>query len=142
MRQGHLFDEDHHSRLSGLVPAMRAAMNRAAGEDEAGRKQLVDRLNAVARDAGIRLTAGNAKAISKDTLDKWLNPNDRDHTPSVAAVVAFCCATRDPAPLRVLLRVLGLDLMTEEDRKLRDYGRACLAEREARKTKKRLEEQV
>ena len=141
MRQASLLEDDH-GRLAGLIPAMRAAMNRAAGEDEAGRKQLVDRLNAVARDAGIRLTAGNAKAISKDTLDKWLNPNDRDHTPSVAAVVAFCCATRDPAPLRVLLRVLGLDLMTEEDRKLRDYGRACLAEREARKTKKRLEEQV
>ncbi len=121
---------------------MRAAMNRSAGEDETGRKQLVDRLNTVSRDAGIRLTAGNAKAISKDTLDKWLNPNDRDHTPSVAAVAAFCCATRDPAPMRVLLRVLGLDLMTEEDRKLRDYGRACLAEREARKAKKRLEEQV
>jgi len=142
MRQGHLLDDDHHSRLSGLVQAMRAAMNRSAGEDETGRKQLVDRLNTVSRDAGIRLTAGNAKAISKDTLDKWLNPNDRDHTPSVAAVAAFCCATRDPAPMRVLLRVLGLDLMTEEDRKLRDYGRACLAEREARKAKKRLEEQV
>ena len=142
MRQGHLLDDDHHGRLSGLVPAMRAAMNRAAGEDEAGRKQLVDRLNAVARDAGIRLTAGNTKAISKDTLDKWLNPNDRDHTPSVAAVVAFCCATRDPAPLRVLLRVLGLDVMTEEDRKMRDYGRACLNEREARKRKKMLEDTI
>ncbi|GAB6124296.1 hypothetical protein [Humidesulfovibrio idahonensis] len=141
MRQGSLFDDDN-GRLSGLVPALRAAMNRAAGEDEDGRKLLVDRINAVARDAGIRLTAGNAKVISKDTLDKWLNPNDRDHTPGLLAVVAFCRATKDAAPLRVLLRSLGLDVMTDEDRKLRDYGKACLTEREARKRKKMLEETI
>jgi hypothetical protein len=139
MRQASLFDDDQ-GRLSGLLPSMRAAMNRAAGEDEAGRKQLVDRINAVAQAAGVRLTAGNAKAVSKDTLDKWLNPNDRDHTPGILAVAVFCAATRDISPLRELLRALGLDVMTEDDRKLRDYGRACLSERAARKQKKLLEE--
>lgn len=142
MRQASLFDDDDHGRLSGLLPAMRAAMNRAAGEDEAGRKQLVDRVNAVAQAAGIRLTAGNAKVISKDTLDKWLNPNDRDHTPGILAVAAFCAATKDIAPLRELLRALGLDVMTEDDRKERDYGRACLSERAARKRKKLLEDSL
>jgi hypothetical protein len=141
MRQGSLFDDDN-SRLSGLIPSMRAAMNRAAGEDEDGRKLLVDRINAVAREAGIRLTAGNAKAISKDTLDKWLNPNDRDHTPGILAVAAFCSATRDASALRVLLRSLGMEIMTDEDRRLRDYGRACCDERKARRIKKQLEEQV
>lgn len=141
MRQGTLFDDDF-GRLSGLLPAMRAAMSRAAGEDEAGRKLLVDRLNAVAQAAGVRLTSGNAKVISKDTLDKWLNPNDRDHTPGILAVAALCVATKDMGPLRVLLRAIGLDVMTEEDRKLRDYGRACLAEREARKQKRKLEDAI
>lgn len=141
MRQASLLDDDH-GKLAGLVPAMRAAMNRAAGEDEAGRKLLVDRINAVAREAGIRLTAGSAKVISKDTLDKWLNPNDRDHTPGVLAVAAFCAATRDVGALRVLLQALGLDVMTAEDRKHRDYGKACLAEREARKRKKMLEDAI
>jgi hypothetical protein len=141
MRQASLLEDDH-GKLAGLVPAMRAAMNRAAGEDEAGRKLLVDRINAVAREAGIRLTAGSAKVISKDTLDKWLNPNDRDHTPGVLAVAAFCAATRDVGALRVLLQALGLDVMTAEDRKHRDYGKACLAEREARKRKKMLEDAI
>lgn len=139
MRQASLLEDDH-GRLAGLIPAMRAAMNRAAGEDESGRKLLVDRINSVARDAGVRLTTGNAHAISKDTLDKWLNPNDRDHTPGVLPIVAFCLATKDYSTLRAILKAVGLDLMTEEDRKHRDYGRACLAEREARKRKKRLEE--
>jgi len=141
MRQGSLFDDDP-GRISGLLPAMRAAMNRAAGEDEAGRKLLVDRINAVAQLAGIRLTAGNTKVISKDTLDKWLNPNDRDHTPGILALAAFCLATKDASALGVLLRALGLDVMTPEDRKHRDYGRACLAEREARKKKKMLEDSI
>lgn len=141
MRQASLLDDDH-GKLAGLVPAMRAAMNRAAGGDEAGRKLLVDRINAVAQEAGIRLTAGNAKAVSKDTLDKWLNPNDRDHTPGVLAVAAFCAATRDVGALRVLLQAMGLDVMTAEDRKHRDYGKACLAEREARKRKKMLEDTI
>ncbi|OIO05277.1 MAG: hypothetical protein AUJ49_01550 [Desulfovibrionaceae bacterium CG1_02_65_16] len=142
MRQASLFDDDDHGRLSGLLPATRAAMNRAAGADETGRKLLVDRINAVAQAAGVRLTAGNAKAISKDTLDKWLNPNDRDHTPGILALAAFCVATREVSPLRELLHALGLDVMTDEDRRLRDYGRACLNEREARKRKKMLEDSI
>jgi hypothetical protein len=137
-KQCSLFMDDHGA-LAGLIPAMRAAMNRAAGEDESGRKLLVDRINGVAQAAGIRLTTGNTKAISKDTLDKWLNPNDRDHTPGILAVAAFCVATKDAGALGVLLRAVGLDLMTPDDKKHRDYGRACLAEREARRRKKILE---
>ncbi|MBU1231177.1 MAG: hypothetical protein KKA55_11320 [Proteobacteria bacterium] len=138
MQQHSLFKDDHGA-LAGLVPAMRAAMNRAAGADAAGRKLLVDRINDIARQAGLRLTTGNAQSISKDTLDKWLAPGDRDHTPSLLAVVVFCAATGDHAPLQMMLRALNLDVMTAEDRKQRDYGRACLAERDARKRKKMLE---
>jgi len=141
MRQASLLEDDP-GRLAGLIPAMRAAMNRAAGEDEAGRKLLVDRINAVARDAGIRLTSGNAHALSKDTLDKWLSPSDRDHTPGILAVAAFCVATKDATALRIVLQAIGLDVMTPEDRKNRDYGKACLAERQARKRKKMLEETI
>lgn len=142
MRQFSLFDGSNDSALAGLVPAMRAAMNVAAGQDEDGRKRLVDRINQIAASAGIRLTAGNTRAISKDTLDKWLSPSDRDHTPSLLAVVAFCRATGDAGALRVLLRTMGLDVMTEEDRRLRDYGRACLEERAARKRKRQLEDDI
>ncbi|WP_027176484.1 hypothetical protein [Desulfovibrio aminophilus] len=142
MKQLSLFDDDGMSQLAGLIPSVRAAMNRAAGADEEGRKLLLDRINAVAVSAGVRLTAGNVKAISKDTLDKWLSPGDRDHTPSLLAVVVFCLATKNYDPLRMLLRVVGLDVLTAEDRKLRDYGRACVSEREARRKKKQLEESI
>ncbi|MGE4297568.1 MAG: hypothetical protein AB7E47_06020 [Desulfovibrionaceae bacterium] len=142
MKQASLFDNDAASHLAGLVPAIRAAMHRAAGTDDDGRKLLVDKINAVAASAGVRLTAGNAKAISKDTLDKWLSPSDRDHTPSLLAVAAFVQATGNVEPLRVLLRGAGLDVMTDEDKRLRDYGKACVHEKQARKRKRRLEEDI
>lgn len=141
LKQYSLFKDDHGS-LAGLVPAMRAAMNRAAGADAAGRKLLVDRINEIARQVGLRLTTGNAQSISKDTLDKWLAPSDRDHTPSLIAMVVFCAATGDHAPLQMMLRALGLDVMTAEDRRHSDYGRACLAERTARRHKKMLEDGI
>lgn len=141
MRQLSLFDDDNGA-IAGVMPAIRAAMNRAAGADAEGRKRLVDRINAVATNAGVRLTQGNTKAISKDLLDKWLSPSDREHTPSLLAVVVFCKATGDPAPLRAALKVLGLDVMTAEDKRQRDYGRACLEEKAVRKRKKMLEENI
>lgn len=141
MRQLTLFD-DAPETLSGVMPAIRAAMNRVAGADPEGRKRIVDRINAIAPHAGVRLTQGNTKAISKDLLDKWLAPHDREHTPSLMAVVVFCRATKDIAPLRVMLKALGLDVMTEADKRQRDYGLACIEEKAARKRKKILEDSL
>lgn len=139
-----LFGSDEHdfSHLAGLMPSIRAAMNRAAAQDEEGRKLLVDKINAIAASGGLRLTAGNCTTISKATLDKWLAPGDRGHTPSLLAVVVFCAATGNHEPMRVILSSLGLDVMGTEDRKLRDYGRACITEREARRRKRKLEDNL
>lgn len=141
MRQLTLF-EDNPNALSGVLPAIRAAMNATAGASEEGRKLLVDRLNAVASSANVRLTAGNSKFINKDTLDKWLSPSDRDHTPSILAVVAFCMATKDVTTMRAILRPLGLDVMTPEDRRFRDYGRTCIESKAKAKVKRRLEDEI
>lgn len=138
MRQASLFD--HCAPLAGTMPAIKAAMRAVAGAPEGeGRKALPDKLNAVAGASGIRLTAGNVRSISKDTLDKWLSPSDESHPPSILAVLAFYLATEDPAPLRAMLRSVGLDLMTEEDRRFRDLGKLDAEMRAARKRKKALE---
>lgn len=65
---------------------------------------------------------------------------DKDHPPSILALLAFCAATKSHEPLRAMLRCLGLDVMTEDDRKLCEYARAILKQKEARKQIKRLEE--
>lgn len=134
---------DPSYRLTGAMAAIKAAMRDVAGAEESeGRKMLVDRLNEVARKAGVKLTSGNAPAISKATLDKWLSPTDQAHTPSIMALLAFCIATGNVEPLRIAARILGLDLMTLEDRKLRDYAQAILDEKAARQRKNKLEKEL
>ena len=71
---------------------------------------------------------------------KWLSPSDTSHPPSILAVVVFCKATGDHEPLRVILAACGLGVMTAEDRRFRDYGKADLEMKAARKRKKQLEE--
>lgn len=72
MRQLSLFET---AGLAGVVPAIRAAMRRVAAKEESnGRKALVDQLNEVAQHECITLTGGNVKTMSKDSLDKILNP--------------------------------------------------------------------
>lgn len=138
MRQASLFD--HCAPLAGAMPAIKAAMRAVAGAPEGeGRKALPDRINAVASASGARLTAGNARSISKDTLDKWLSPSDESHPPSILAVLAFYLATDDPAPLKAMLRSVGLDIMTGEDRRFRDLGKLDAEMKAARKRKKLLE---
>lgn len=135
-----LFDYDY-TRFAGIMPAIRAAMRHAAGKTEGeGRKLLVDKINAIAQEAEIRLTGGSSMSISKDTLDKVLSPSDTSHPPSILMVLVFCRATGDFEALRVMTQAVGLDLMTPEDRRYRDYGRADLEMKEARKRKRRLEE--
>lgn len=140
MSQMSLFDCDY-TRFAGVMPAVRAAMRRAAGApDSVGRNGLVDKINLITTEAEIRLTGGQGTSISKDTLDKWLSPSDTSHPPSVLAVLVFCRACEDFDALRVIVRAVGMDLMTPEDRRLRDYAEADLRMKEARKRKKRLEE--
>ena len=144
MSQISLFDSDF-SRISGLMPAIRAAMRRAAGNpDGEGRKALVDKINAIARSAEIRLTGGRAESISKDVLDKWLSPSDVNHPPSILALVCFCRATGNYEALRIILQAAdaGLDIMTPEDRKFRDIGKADVEMKAARKRKRLLEERL
>ena len=129
--------------LAHVMPDVRAAMRQIAGSRESeGRKALVDKLNQIASEAEIKLTGGNSKSISKDLLDKWLSPSDSSHPPSLLAILAFCRATDNPAPLQIILRAVGLDVMTDEGRKFRDYGRAVWEAEEAARNRKRIRERI
>ena len=130
-------------QLAGVMAAIRAAMRATAGAPEGeGRKALPDRMNAIARQAGIRLTQGNKDSVSKDTLDKWLAPSDASHPPSILAILAFCVATANSAPLRAMLQSIGLDIMTPDDRKMCEYGRALIEQKRVKKLLRKLEEEL
>ena len=98
------------------------------------------------RRSCIRLTSGRARSLHPDTLAKWLNAQEEEHAPSLLAVFVFCLATGRQDPFRVCLSALGdnVEIMTEEDRVFRDYGRAVMeredAAEKAKDVKKRIKE--
>lgn len=146
-RQIGLWESDGDARtasmVAGLIAAVRAGMAQAATRSHLSRPQLVDRINAIAGAAGVRLTKGNGgKAISGDTLDKWLNPGALEHAPGLLAINVICLALGDPGPILTMLALHGLEAMTPEDRKLLDYGRAMAQQRKARKTLRKIEEDL
>lgn len=141
-RKVHVSDVPFRLRLHPVCRShARSTRRHAAGApDSVGRKGLVDKINLITTEAEIRLTGGQGTSISKDTLDKWLSPSDTSHPPSVLAVLVFCRACDNFDALRVIVQAVGMDLMTPEDRRLRDYAEADLKMKEARKRKRRLEE--
>jgi hypothetical protein len=141
MQQLSLFD--NLLSLAGVLPSVKAEMRRILGpEGGENRKEFVDKLNAISARSQVPLTGGNVKVISKDTLDKIVSPSDTSHPPSTLFMLAFCQAANDYEPLRVVVRAAGFELMSEEDRRIRDYGRAILEEKAARKRKRLLEERL
>ena len=122
-----------------LMANVKSAMNRAASRCGLSRDEIADRMNQIAQDAGVSLSRGNAKRVTLATLEKWLNPANMEHQPSILALNVFCMAVKSAEPLAVMLRPHGCGVMTPQDKKLRDYAEAILAEREAKKRKKQLE---
>jgi hypothetical protein len=126
--------------LAGFVSSIKAAMNKAAEEHSSlSREAIVDRMNAISETAGVKITGGNSKKLSLATFEKWLNPADRERVPGTLALNVFCVAVDDYRPLEVQLRLHGLGVLNAEDRRLRDYAKAIIEEKKARKRKRDLE---
>lgn len=142
-RQLSLFDAENTATASiaGFDAVIKASMNRAAVSSQYSRQQLVDRMNSLSQAAGRRLTGGNAKSISLDTLEKWLNP-ESDSTPTLRAVHVFMLACGSTDPLEAWAGLHGCAIMTQKDRRLRDLGEKKLRiQRDAREVK-RLEDEL
>ena len=144
MIQLSLFDEINGPamQVGGFIPAIKAALYAAAKRSTLSRDELVERMNGIAMAAGVRMTQGRAKGISRETLDKWLAAEEREHVPSLVAVHIACVALNDVGPLKAWLAAFGCGVMTAEDKKLCAYGRAVLEDKMRSKSKRRLEEEL
>lgn len=144
MQQLSLFTESTRIMQAGaFISAIKAALRRAAEDCGLSRDQIVEAINAVTLATGKRLTAGRSKVIHRDTLDKWLASEEAEHVPGLLAVHVFCIATASNTPLLVWLALLGGgELMTEEDRFFRDYGRAVIEREEATEKAKHVKKRI
>lgn len=99
-------------------------------------------MNAIAKQAGVRLTSDRSRLLSLATLEKWLSPNDRDHVPGIEALEVFMLAVNTEAPLECWARSHGSRLVSEGEAMLLEYGRAKFEARERARRMKRLEEDI
>ena len=130
--------------VAGLVPFVKAAMQRAlaAVTPPLSREQLVDRMNAIAKQAGAKITPDKTRLLTLATLEKWLAPNDTEHVPSLVALEVFMLAVDSRAPLDVLVSLHGYRLISPEQVKILEYGQAKLAAKRAGRAMRRLEEEI
>ena len=135
--------DEQAAKVAAMMPLIRAAMNRVAKQKGAlSRDHIADALTEFSQFPDLRLSrtnGKNAQSVSKASLDKWLQPSDREHAPSLEAVVAFCLITGSIEPLRPIFDTLGVRLMSKDEELVYEFGKATLAEREAKKRKRQLE---
>lgn len=125
--------------LAGLVPSMRAEMNRVASEYEPGRKMLAEAISKIAQREGVTLGPTGAKSITEEALNKLLQSTDAGRDCSLKLTLCFCLATGDFSPLRPVFKLAGLVVIPKEDLRFLEYGKTCDALKKAREQKKKLE---
>lgn len=121
-----------------------ASMNRIIEASGLSRAEAVDRLNQTAKRYGVRLSGGNAEALTLATLEKWLNPNESKNVPSTRALNLFCHVFEASEPLDLLARSHGLGwrIIEGEDAKLLELARTEREIKALRARKRKIEAEL
>ena len=97
---------------------LKVAMALAAKASGLSRDELCDRINQLADRYGVRLVKGTGQNMTLDTLEKWLNPEDKERVIPVKALSVFCAATGSIEPMQVLVAPLGWRVINDRQAKL------------------------
>ncbi len=131
-------------RIGGLVPSLKACMQRAlaATVPALSRDQLVDRMNAIAKQNGVKLTVGRGQVLTLAVLEKWLAVNDPYDVPPIPAFVVFMLAVGSFEPLCMLAELNGCKVITEAQNVFYEYGKEKFEAKYNAKRLKALENQL
>lgn len=145
MKQLSLFDSVAN-RINLLDREIKIAMNdackRFCDRNRVSREEVVDRMNTLAQQAGIRLTGGNAKQLTDHIFAKWLSPSAPDHMPSHRALAVFCDVVGVLEPLAVQAAVHGGSVITESQRLRLEQAEVEDQIKALQRRKKQLEEAI
>ena len=130
--------------VAGLLPSVKAAMQRAlnAVTPPLSREQLVDRMNELAKQSGTKITSDKSRVLTLAMLEKWLAPNETNYFPSLPALEIFMIAVGSREPLDVLAAIHGYRLISPDEIKILEYGKAILASKKAGAAMRRLEKEI
>lgn len=135
-KQLSLFDQP---TIGGVVRDVKTAMNEAVKKSSLSREQARDRMNELAKRHRVNLNGGNAKELSKDVFEKWLNVEDEVRVPSIKALTIFCAALCSAEPLSAMVKPLGFMVIEGSDIKLLELARYQQKMKAARRKIKQLE---
>lgn len=97
---------------------LKVAMAKAAKATGLSREALCDRINELADRYGVRLVKGTGPNLTVDTLEKWLNPEDKERVIPTKAMTVFCAAVESIEPMQVLVAPLGWRIIDDKQAKL------------------------
>ena len=129
-----LFDQPTYNITKPLKRAMVTALA-ACGHS---REQVVDLMNELADQYGVRMIKGNGK-LTMDTFEKWLNVNDMERVINLKSLEIFCAVTGSIEPLQVMVRPLGFAIVGDKDAKLLAWAKEYQKGKKAREAMKKIE---
>ena len=128
-------------KLGGLGLAVKLALNQAVKKSNLSRAELAHQAGEMAIAAETNLCPGG-RGLGLANLNKWLTPEADGNFPSVLGLAVLLKILGDKGPLVPLLEFLDLEVMTEEDKRFRDVGKAHFEFKRARRDLKRAEEKL
>jgi hypothetical protein len=87
------------------------------------REELCDKMNELADRYGVCLVGGRGQKLTIATLEKWLNPEDKEHLPSIKALPVFCAAIGSVDPMRAMIEPLGWKIIDDQDARMLAWAR-------------------
>jgi len=112
----------NHPSLNIMRP-LKESMATAARECGLSREDIVDKMNDLAERYGVLLVKGNGRRLKVATLEKWLNPGDKQHVISLKALPVFCAVVKSSKPMRALIEPLGYQVVDDKDTQLLTWAK-------------------
>jgi len=125
-----------------ISTAQKEAMSQAAKNCGLSRQEIVDHMNRLASQYGVRLAKGNSGGLQMATFEKWLNPEEHGRDIPVRALPIFCAVTSDCEALDIMARPLSCRVIGREDVRLLKWAKAYFRQRAARSEMRKLEAEL
>jgi len=107
-----------HGPTLNVLRDLKVAMAKAADATGLSRDELCDRINQLADRYGVRLVKGTGPNLTLATLEKWLNPEDKERVIPAKGLPVFCAAVNSIEPMQVMAAALGWRVIDEKQARL------------------------
>jgi len=134
-----LFDQ---APTLNVLRDLKTAMAKAADASGLSRDELCDRINQLADRYGVRMVKGTGPNLTMATLEKWLNPEDKERVIPAKALSVFCAASGSIEPMQVLIAPLGWRVIDEKQAKLLTWAEHYHKGKDIRAKMKKLESEL